>query len=73
MNPTQAVARMRQVLRREYKSLSTEQTYAHRLRHFMGALSQMPPDLPSERKVERFLTSLALKRRQEGAPGQSRR
>lgn len=62
MNPIQAITQMRQVLRRQHKSLSTEETYVHWLRHFIGALSQMPRDLPSEQKVERFLTSLALKR-----------
>jgi hypothetical protein len=53
---------MRLVLRRQHKSLSTEETYVPWQRHFMGALPQMPPDLSSARKVERFLTSLALKR-----------
>lgn len=61
MNTTEAIERVRQVIRRQHKALATEETYVHWLRRYMGALRQMPPELPSEKKVERFLTDLACK------------
>lgn len=62
MNATQAVSRMRQVLRRQYKALASKETYVHWLCHYMAALQKMPPSLASERKVECFLTGLAAHR-----------
>ncbi len=62
MHPDQAVQQLRQVLRRQHKSLATESMYAHWLRHYMNALRQMPPDLPSRQKLERFLSDLACER-----------
>jgi len=60
MKPSQAIQRLREVIRRQHKSLSTEDSYVLWLRRYMGALPNMPNDLPSERKLERFLTNLAL-------------
>ena len=45
MNATEAVRRLREVIRRQYK-----------------AVACMPATLPSEQKLERFLTDLALHR-----------
>lgn len=60
MNPTQAIERARAVIRRQHKTLSTEQTYLHWLRRYMLALRSMPPELASEQKLERFLSELAV-------------
>jgi integron integrase len=60
MNPTEAIERARAVIRRQHKTISTEQTYLHWLRHYMTALKSFPAQLASEQKVERFLTELAL-------------
>lgn len=60
MNATEAVRRLREVIRRQYKALATEASYVHWLRRYMAALASMPPTLPSEQKLERFLTNLAL-------------
>ena len=62
MNPAQAIEQARAVIRRQHKTLSTEQTYLHWLRQFIHAVRSMPSELASERKLERFLTDLALKR-----------
>src|SRR5690349_8605416 len=59
MNPSQAIGRVREVIRRQHKALSTEECYIFWLRRYMKALIQMPEDLSSEKKVERFLTDLA--------------
>ena len=59
MNPTEAIDRMRQVIRRQHKALATENSYVHWLRHYMKALRQMPPELASEKKLEKFPTDLA--------------
>jgi len=61
MNPTEALSRMRQVIRLQHKALATEDTYLYWLRRYMTAVHRMPVPLPSEQKVERFLTDLAQK------------
>jgi site-specific recombinase XerD len=61
MNTAQAVERMRQVIRRRHKALATEDCYIFWLRRYMAALRQMPADLTSEKKLEQFLTDLALR------------
>lgn len=38
MNATEAVGKMRQVIRRQHKALATEANYVHWLRHYMAAL-----------------------------------
>ena len=62
MTASQSIERARAVIRRQHKTISTEQTYLHWLRHYIAAIKSMPPLLASEQKVERFLTDLALKR-----------
>jgi integron integrase len=61
MNIAQAVERMRQVIRRQHKALATEDCYIFWLRRYMAALHQMPANLTSEKKLEQFLTDLALR------------
>ena len=61
MKPAQAIQRAREVLRRQHKALSTEDCYLFWLRRYMAAIPKMPPELPSEKKLEQFLTDLALK------------
>ena len=53
---------MRLVLRRLHKALSTEKSYLFWLRRYIAAVSRMPPHLPSEQKLERFLSDLARER-----------
>ena len=62
MNTAQAINRVREVIRRQHKALSTEDSYLYWLRQYMGALRSMPPDLSSEKKLEQFLTGLARHR-----------
>jgi len=59
MNAAQAIQKLRQVSRRQHKALATEETYVLWLRRYMAAVRQMPNSLPSEKKLERFLTELA--------------
>jgi hypothetical protein len=63
MNATQAVERLRQVIRRQHKALSTEDCYIFWLRRYMAALHRMPANLPSEKKLEQFLTERLAARR----------
>lgn len=62
LNEAQAIDRIRQVIRRQNKALATEEAYVLWLRRYMKALRQMPPLLSSEKKVEKFLTDLAIQR-----------
>ena len=62
MNLPLAIERLRSVLRRQHKALSTESNYIYWLRHYVSALEGMPESLPSEQKLERFLTDLARHR-----------
>jgi site-specific recombinase XerD len=64
MNRNAAIQRLREVCRRQHKSLSTERTYALWLADFIGFIQQ-PKAVAlssSEKKLEGFLTMLALKR-----------
>jgi hypothetical protein len=61
MTTTQAIERVRDVIRRQHKALSTEETYVFWLRRYMRALAHMPKGLTSVKKLERFLTDLARK------------
>jgi hypothetical protein len=61
MKEAEAIDRLRQVLRRQHKALATEDAYVHWLRRYIKALPHMPSGLPSEKKLEKFLTDLALK------------
>jgi integron integrase len=62
MTPTEALLRLRQVIRLQHKSLATEQSYVHWVRQFIPAVRAMPAELASEKKAERFLTYLATQR-----------
>ena len=53
---------MRQVIRRQHKALATEDACVLSLRRYMKGLRQMPAQLPSEKRLEKFLTDLALER-----------
>jgi integron integrase len=55
MNTQQAVQRLREVVRRQHKAISTESSYVFWLRRYSGVLT-------SEQKLERFLTELARDR-----------
>jgi len=59
MTRTEAIDKARDVMRRQHKAISTEETYLHWLRRYMAAIGQMPNELASEKKLERFLTELA--------------
>jgi hypothetical protein len=54
MNTTQAIGRMREVIRRQHKALSTEDSYVFWLRLYMTALRQMPEGLSSEKKLKQL-------------------
>jgi integron integrase len=61
MKSSQAIDRMRQVIRRQHKSLSTEDCYVFWLRRYIVKLRSLPGELPSEKKMELFLTDLAIR------------
>src|ERR1019366_10801843 len=62
MNTSQAICRMREVIRRQPKALFTEECYVFWLRRYLTALREMPEGLSSEKKLETFLTDLARRR-----------
>jgi integrase len=62
MNLPNATERRRNVIRCPHKSLSTEASYVYWLRQYVTALKTMPDSLPSEQKLENFLTHLARHR-----------
>jgi hypothetical protein len=53
---------MREVIRRQHKALSLEESYIGWLRRYIRALRDMPEGLSSEEKVEQFLTDPARHR-----------
>lgn len=61
MTATEAITRLREVIRRQHKALATEASHVHWLRRYMAALAGMPRSLTSEQKLERYLTALALR------------
>src|SRR5579872_3503769 len=61
MKTDEAVKRLTEVIRRKHLALATERTYCTWLRRYCGFLKTLPLHLPSEHKLERFLTALALK------------
>jgi integron integrase len=61
MNAIHAVQKLREVIRRQHKALATEESYTHWLRRYIGSLGRIPAELSSEKKLERFLTDLALR------------
>ena len=62
MNAQEAVAKTREVIRRQHEALATEESYLNWLLRYMEAVRQMPGVSSSEGKLERFLTDLALRR-----------
>jgi hypothetical protein len=62
MDLPNAIERMRNVLRRQHKAIATEDLYVYWPRHYVVALKNIPNSLPSERKLENFLTHLARNR-----------
>ena len=61
MKSTQAIERLRHIIRRQHKALATEDCYAFWLGRYIKALHRIPSELPSEKKLELFLTALALR------------
>jgi hypothetical protein len=62
MNLPKAIERLRNVIRRQHKSMSTEDSYVFWLRRYGAALNATPGSLSSEQKLEIFLTDLARNR-----------
>ena len=62
MIPAHAIDRMRNVIRRQHKALSTEECYLFWLRRYMTALRGISAQLSSEKKLEQFLSDLARHR-----------
>jgi hypothetical protein len=62
VNAEQAISRLREVVRRQHKAISTESTYVFWLRRYMLAIPRHPEELTSEQKLERFLTEWARDR-----------
>jgi hypothetical protein len=60
MKGSQAIDRMRQVIRLQHKSLATEDCCVFWLRRYIAARHTISAELSSEKKLERFLTQLAL-------------
>jgi uncharacterized membrane protein YidH (DUF202 family) len=61
MNRDEALRRFTEVLRRNHLTLATERTLCAWLRRYCDFLKWMPLHLPSEHKLERFLTVMAQK------------
>ncbi len=61
MNPSEAIKKARAVIRRQHKTISTEQSYLHWLQRYIKTIQSMPSTLTSEAKMERFLSELALR------------
>jgi len=59
MNATHAVQKLADVVRRKHFSLSTEHSYCGWLKRYCAFIKTLPAALPSEQKLERFLTALA--------------
>ena len=52
MNAREAIRRLREVVRRQHKAISTEATYVFWLRRYMLAIPRYPDGLTSEQKLE---------------------
>ena len=59
MKTDEAVARLAEVIRRKHLALNTEQSYCAWLRRYCQHIAMLPAHLPSEQKLEQFLTALA--------------
>ena len=60
MKKSQAIDRLREVIRRQHKAMATEDSYVFWVGRYINSLVKIPPELPSEKKLEIFLTRLAL-------------
>ena len=49
MNLPNAIERLRNIIRRQHKSLSTESSYVYWLRHYATAIKTMPAPCPASR------------------------
>src|ERR1700676_363979 len=56
MKAEDAIQKLRDVIRRKHFSLSTEDSYCGWLKRFYAYIKNLPPQTPSERKIELFLT-----------------
>lgn len=61
MKRLEAIDLLTLTLRRKHLALSTEETYRYWLVQYLDSLATVNPTLPSEKKIERFLTGLALR------------
>jgi site-specific recombinase XerD len=61
MNTENAIKLLRNTIRRKHLAYSTEDTYCHWLVQYLRFIKTVPAGLASEQKIERWLTSLALK------------
>ena len=59
MKTEQALQRMSEVIRRKHLAWRTEQSYCAWLKRYCDFIVQIPAPLPSEQKLERYLTALA--------------
>ena len=59
MNADEAVQPITEVIPRKHLALATERTYCAWLRRYCDLLKGLPLHLPSEHKLERFLSVLA--------------
>jgi hypothetical protein len=59
MNADQAVARLAEVIGRKHLALKTEETYCAWLRRYCQHVALLPTQMPSEKKLEHFLTALS--------------
>jgi integron integrase len=60
MNVDEALKRVTDVVRRKHLARATEECYRGWLKRYCEFVVQLPAHLPSEQKLERFLTALAL-------------
>jgi len=59
MNTERAIAKLTDVIRRKHLALNTEHCYCAWVRRYCDCVRKLPTHLPSEQKVEQFLTALA--------------
>lgn len=59
MTEQKAIAELKRVLRLRHYKLSTEKTYIHWLKCYMGFVRSLPAGLTSEQKLEKWLSDMA--------------
>lgn len=62
MNQLLAIAKLRSILRRQHKAISTEERYVYWLKRYMSIIHSLPKAYSSEQKAEYFLSDLAKHR-----------